>query len=86
MRNTESNRLIRKVLCYNFEYCKNGITFASEKYPVVTERLREKGVAHKCRLRRTIFCPFDYFFQQRQGVIGAEVEEGVEDGEVGDVA
>ena len=30
--------------------------FASEKYPVVTERLREKCVAHKCRLRRTIFC------------------------------
>ena len=29
--------------------------FASEKYPVVTERLREKCVAHKCRSRRTIF-------------------------------
>ncbi len=37
---------------------KKSITFASEKYPVVTERLREKCVAHKCRLRRTIFLPF----------------------------
>ena len=36
--------------------CKTIHIFASEKYPVVTERLREKCVAHKCRLRRTIFC------------------------------
>ncbi len=36
---------------------RKGITFVLQKYPVVTERLREKCVAHKCRLRRTIFLP-----------------------------
>ena len=54
------------MLCFYFEWCKSIRKFPSEKYPVVTERLREKCVAHKCRLRRTIFLPFlfvwDFFF------------------------
>jgi hypothetical protein len=39
-------------------YRKKTVYLCSRKIPFVTERLREKCVAHKCRLRGLFFCPF----------------------------
>ena len=37
---------------------KKELPLHQKKIPFVTERLREKCVAHKCRLRGLFFCPF----------------------------
>ncbi len=51
---------VRNICVIFFKLKKKFVFLQLKKYPVVTERLREKCVAHKCRLRRTIFLPFWY--------------------------